>query len=237
MKFILAAAAFLSTILLANYVTTEYGMVPVGFGLVATAGTYLAGLAFVLRDAVQDTAGKWATAGLIVAGAGLSYFVSDPFIALASGVAFAVSELADFAVYTPLRRHGYIRAAVASNVVGAVVDTLLFLHIAGFPVADAFKGQMVGKVAVTAAVVALVVAVRFGRRPKSTGIPPVQIGRIHEVLATGPVWHAGDIATVPVACQAKGCGWTHEPEIRSTVAEAESRMTALHAAARAGALR
>lgn len=160
---ILAAAGFLACILAANYVTTQYGMVSVGFGLVATAGTYLAGLSFVLRDAVQDAMGRWAVVPLIVIGAGLSYLVSDPFIALASGVAFLVSELADLAVYTPLRRRGYIRAAVASNVVGAFVDTFLFLSIAGFPLVG-WQGQMVGKLAITAAVVLAVVAVRRTRR-------------------------------------------------------------------------
>ena len=159
----LYAVAFLATILAANYATTEYGMVPVGFGLTATAGTYLAGLSFILRDAVQDAYGKrWAVA-LIIAGAAMSYLVSAPFIALASGVAFLISEAADLAVYTPLRRRGYIRAAVASNVVGAVVDTIVFLWIAGFPIVAALPGQMVGKLAVTALVVALVAAVRACR--------------------------------------------------------------------------
>jgi uncharacterized PurR-regulated membrane protein YhhQ (DUF165 family) len=159
-----AGAAFIACILAANYVTTEYGMVPVGFGLMATAGTYFAGLTFVLRDTVQDGLGKWATLVLIVFGAGLSYFVSDPFIALASGVAFAASEAADLVIYTPLRKRGYLRAATASNVVGAFVDTVLFLWIAGFPIRDAIAGQMVGKVAVTGAVVLLVVAVRLAAR-------------------------------------------------------------------------
>ena len=160
----IAAAGFIICILLANYVTTEYGMVPVGFGLVATAGTYFAGLTFVLRDSVQDGFGKYAALGLIMAGAGLSFIVADPFIALASGVAFLAAETADLLIYTPLRRRGYLRAAVASNVVGAVVDTVLFLWIAGFPIADALAGQIVGKVAVTVAVVALVLAVRGGRK-------------------------------------------------------------------------
>lgn len=157
---IVAVVGFLACILAANYVTTEYGMIPVGFGFVATAGTYLAGLSFVLRDAVQDTAGRWAAVGLAVIGALLSYLIADPFIALASGVAFLAAELADLAVYTPLRKRGYIRAAVASNIVGAVVDTFLFLWIAGFPIAGAWQGQMVGKVAVTAVVVALVIGAR-----------------------------------------------------------------------------
>jgi uncharacterized PurR-regulated membrane protein YhhQ (DUF165 family) len=160
---IMLALSFLATIVAANYVTTEYGMVPVGFGLVATAGTYLAGLAFALRDSVQDVGGKRWVIALIVGGALLSYLVSDPFIALASGVAFLVSEGADMGVYTPLRRHGYVRAAVASNVVGSVVDSLLFLSIAGFPIRQALAGQMVGKLTVTLAVVALVIVVR-GRK-------------------------------------------------------------------------
>jgi len=156
-------AAFLGTILAANYVTTEYGMVPVGFGLIATAGTYFAGLAFILRDSVQDAAGKAWTVGLIIIGAGLSYLVSDPFIALASGVAFLASETADLAVYTPLRRRGYVRAALASNAVGTLVDTVLFLWIAGFPIQQALAGQIVGKLTVTALAVLLVLAIRTRR--------------------------------------------------------------------------
>lgn len=161
---VLSIAGFLGCILAANYVTTEYGMVPVGFGLVATAGTYFAGLSFVLRDAVQDTVGRRVAMAAIVVGAGLSYFVADPFIALASGVAFLASEAADLAVYTPLRERGYIRAAVASNVVGAFVDTLLFLWIAKFPIADAFAGQMVGKILVTVLIVFGVIAIRAAWR-------------------------------------------------------------------------
>lgn len=154
------AAAFLACILAANYVTTEYGLVPVGFGLTATAGTYFAGATFVLRDSLQDTAGKWAVVALIVAGAALSFLIAAPFIALASGVAFLASETADLAVYTPLRKRGYIKAAVASNIVGAFVDTILFLWIAGFPIWTSFAGQMVGKLVITLAVV---IAVGIGR--------------------------------------------------------------------------
>jgi uncharacterized PurR-regulated membrane protein YhhQ (DUF165 family) len=162
---IAAALAFVGTILAANYVTTAYGMVAVGFGLMATAGTYFAGLAFILRDLVQDKAGRWAVVAVILAGAALSYAVSDPFIATASACAFLLSEAADFAVYSPLRRKGYIRAAVVSNVVGAVVDTFVFLTIAGFPLSQAFAGQMVGKTVVTLAVVVLVAGARLTRRP------------------------------------------------------------------------
>ena len=156
----IAAAAFLATILAANYATTRYGMVPVGFGLVATAGTYFAGLSFVLRDTLHDLVGVRLTLLVIAAGALLSFLIADPFIAAASAAAFAVAETADLAVYAPLRRRGYVRAAVSSNAVGAVVDSVVFLGIAGFPIVSSMPGQLVGKLAVTAAAVLVVVIVR-----------------------------------------------------------------------------
>lgn len=156
------AAGFLACILAANYVTTRFGMVPVGFGLIATAGTYFAGMTFILRDSLQDVAGKRWTVAVIAAGAGLSFLVSDPFIALASAVAFGLSELADLAVYTPLRKRGYVRASIASNIVGAIIDTIVFLTIAGFPL-TAFWGQMSGKLLVTAGVMFLIILFRTRR--------------------------------------------------------------------------
>lgn len=161
MRRLTPAVAFLATVVAANYATSSFGFVPVGFGLTATAGTYLAGLAFVLRDATQDTIGRTGATTTVVAGAALSYLIADPTIALASGAAFLVSELTDLAAYTPLRRRGYIRAAVASNLVGSVVDTWVFLTVAGFGgVLAAMPGQLVGKLTITAVVVAGVLACR-----------------------------------------------------------------------------
>lgn len=159
-----AALGLLVCVIAANFVTTRYGLVPVGFGLMATAGTYLAGLTFVLRDLLQDALGNKWVLGLIAVGAALSFLLADPFIAAASAVAFLLAEVTDFAVYTPLRKRGYIRAAVASNVVGAFIDTVAFLSIAGFAIKDALPGQMVGKLAMTALAVLLVVGIRVWRR-------------------------------------------------------------------------
>lgn len=160
------AALFLAAIVAANYATSTYGMIPVGFGLTATAGTLFAGLTFVLRDPLQDRLGRLGVVGLIIIGASLSYLLSAPMIALASGLAFLVSELADMAVYTPLRARGQYGAMIASNTVGAFVDTVLFLAVAGFPIWSAVPGQMVGKLAVTAvAVVGLVIARAVFRQP------------------------------------------------------------------------
>jgi uncharacterized PurR-regulated membrane protein YhhQ (DUF165 family) len=161
MRRVLAVIAYLGSIVAANWLTARYGFVPVGFGLAATAGTYMAGLAFVARDAVQDAAGRRVVLVALAGGAVLSWFASTPALALASAAAFLISELADMWVYTPLRRRGYVRAAVVSNLVGAVVDTVAFLWLAGFGLAVAtVGGQLVGKTWVTLAVVVGVVGVR-----------------------------------------------------------------------------
>jgi hypothetical protein len=164
---IATVATFLALIVAANSLTTEYGLIPVGFGLMATAGTWAAGLVFLLRDLVHDTAGRTVMFACIVVGAALSALLAAPQIAFASGVAFGLSELLDWAVYAPLRKHGWARAVVPSNIAGAFLDTVVFLGIAGFPIWSALPGQMLVKTAATLAVVVPVVMVRaLLRQPK-----------------------------------------------------------------------
>lgn len=148
----LAALAFVTLVVAANWMTARYGMV----ADLVTAGTFAAGLVLLVRDWLQEAGGRWWVFGAIAGGAGLSAWMASPVLALASGSAFAVSELADFAVYTPLRRRSQAAAMVASNSVGAVVDSLLFLALAGFPLAQ-WATQSAVKVAVTLPFIAAVV--------------------------------------------------------------------------------
>lgn len=140
----LSMVTFVALVVAANWMTAKFGMV---LGLV-TAGTFAAGLTLLVRDWVHETAGKWWVFACIAAGAGLSVVMSSARLALASGVAFAVSELADFAVYAPLRRRTLAGSMALSNTVGAVVDSLLFLSLAGFGLSG-WHTQAAVKVAVT----------------------------------------------------------------------------------------
>lgn len=145
---------YISTIWLANWALGTFGLVPVGWGLMAPAGVYFVGAGFTLRDMVQERLGKrWVLVG-IAGGVILSALISPQF-ALASGAAFGLSELADFAVYTPLRARSWWGAVLASNTVGLVVDSALFLWLA-FGSLDFIWGQIVGKWEVTALTVALI---------------------------------------------------------------------------------
>lgn len=140
--------AYIGSIVAANWMTTTFGLVPIGFGLAVTAGTFAAGAALILRDAVQVTLGKVAVLVAIAAGIVVSYIVADPMIAVASALAFAASELVDFAIFTPLRARSIARAVVISSVVSAPVDTVLFLQVAGFGVTwQAVLGQFLVKTA------------------------------------------------------------------------------------------
>jgi uncharacterized PurR-regulated membrane protein YhhQ (DUF165 family) len=155
------ALAYLACVPLANWLVATFGVVPVGFGLVAPAGVYAAGLALTLRDVTQEALGRRWVVGCIVAGAIASAAVPGvpTQLALASGVAFLVSELADLAVYTPLRRRHWLGAVAASNTVGAVVDSALFLSLA-FGSLVFLPGQVVGKLWVTALSVAVLQPLR-----------------------------------------------------------------------------
>jgi hypothetical protein len=144
---VVASAAFVGLVVASNWLTARYGLV---FGFV-TAGTFTAGLVLAARDAVRETAGVWASLGCIAAGVAVSAFMSTPQLALASGAAFALSELADTAVYEPLRRRSRTRALAWSNLVGSVVDSVLFLTLAGFPLWPAVVGQVAVKWAVCVA--------------------------------------------------------------------------------------
>jgi uncharacterized PurR-regulated membrane protein YhhQ (DUF165 family) len=149
----LAAAVYVAAIPAANWLIRNAGTVvlpdgthlaPVGFGLLAPSGVYAAGVSFVARDVVQRAAGRVAALVAIVLGTLLSALVS-PQLALASGSAFLVSELADFAVYTPLQRRRFVLAVLLSGVVGSVVDSVIFLGVAGIPLAAALPGLLLGK--------------------------------------------------------------------------------------------
>ena len=148
-----ASAVLVGALLLANWVTTDYGFIPVGLGFQATAGTIFAGFSLAARDAVQDTLGRVFVLGLIVVGTFISFAISAPEIAIASAAAFFIAELLNFAVYTPIRERAkfgdrkWAIAVTSSNFAGAVADTVVFLGIAfgSAAILPALPGQLVGK--------------------------------------------------------------------------------------------
>ena len=162
-------AGYIATIPAANWMIGNVGtfcipdgpcMIPVGFGMTAPSGVLMVGAALVLRDQVQEHLGtKWSLGGILV-GAILSYLLADPFIAIASILAFGVSELVDFAAYTYVRKYGRAFAVATSGLVGAILDSMVFLTIA-FGSLAYIEGQIVGKLVIS---LAAAVAIKYWTR-------------------------------------------------------------------------
>ena len=145
------AACFLALIVAANAALNRWGVIDF-LGLAMPAGVFFAGLTFGVRDALHERGGIRWVLPCIAAGAALSWLLEDGAtipgghvsIAVASGLAFGLSELADLAIYSPLRRSAWPAAVAASNLAGAAIDSALFLWLA-FGSLEFFEGQIVGK--------------------------------------------------------------------------------------------
>ena len=183
---------FIGTIWFANWLVTNWGtarfgdgpwLIPVwpgglttsGDTIYAPSGVLAIGIGFTLRDLVQRRLGVKVTVLAVVAGAALSAGL-DTSLALASGVAFLLAEILDLLVYTPLQRRNLVAAVVASNAVGVVVDSLVFLMIA-FGSLALLPGQVIGKAWMTLVAIPVIYAIREWERKRSSGpvetAPPI----------------------------------------------------------------
>lgn len=174
----IAAALFVGTVWLSNWLLTRYGVVPIGFGLVAPAGVFAVGLAFTLRDIVHRTLGRAAVVACILLGCTLAFFIEANAhiaggyvsIAVASVIAFLFSETADLLIYTPIEEQSFLGAVAASNVVAAVVDSVLFVTLALGWSWTLIEGQIIGKIAMTAVALPVVFLIR-GQLTRRGGEP------------------------------------------------------------------
>jgi len=91
--------------------------------------TLLVGLVFILRDYAQREVGHKVIIAMLV-GALLSYFMADPFIAVASLVAFMVSETVDWGVYSITDKPIHQRILL-SSFISTPIDSALFLYMLG----------------------------------------------------------------------------------------------------------
>jgi queuosine precursor transporter len=119
-------------------------VVPVAPGVMAPSGVLMIGLALVLRDLVQRRLGAKVSLLSIAIGTLISAWLAPPAIVRASAAAFLLSELADFAVYTPLQRRRLVLAVALSSLAGLIVDSIVFLLLA-FGSLDYLPGQVIGK--------------------------------------------------------------------------------------------
>ncbi len=121
--------AYVVLIVAVNLGFSVVPMLPLPGGELFAPVSLAVGFVFIARDFAQRAIGHhvlWA----MLAGAGISYILADPFVAVASAVAFAISELVDWAVYTSTRRPLSDRVLL-SSIIGTPIDSAVFLAMIG----------------------------------------------------------------------------------------------------------
>src|SRR5207237_6079969 len=144
----LLAGAYVGLVILANWLASRF-VVSVGFGRMAPAGVFCIGGVLVLRDWLQQLRGLLWTMPLVYAAGIASWGIGDlagwtqlEKIAVASVIAFTVSETAEAVVFTPLRKRSLTLGVALSGTVGNALDSCLFLQLA-FPSHSFHGGQFI----------------------------------------------------------------------------------------------
>jgi queuosine precursor transporter len=160
------AVAFVGLVLLANWLASRYIVHVPLTPYLAPAGVFAIGGVLVLRDWMQQLAGLRRTMPLVYAAGLFSWLVGDlagwtslQKIAIASVIAFTVSETIEALVFTPIRNKNLTLGVALSATIGNAVDSYIFLTIA-FSSTAFFWGQFWGK----NEAIALGVLLTFARR-------------------------------------------------------------------------
>lgn len=119
-------AAYIALIPLVNWLFAFTPAIPITEGFAFNPLSLLVGLVFIARDYAQRAIGHFIGFAMLIALI-LTYQLAGPALALASGAAFLISEGADWAVYTFLRRP-FSQRVLISTLIAAPIDTLAFLY-------------------------------------------------------------------------------------------------------------
>lgn len=122
--------AYITSIVLVNIAFATLPMIQLPFDQAIPVGTFLVGFIFVIRDYAHRTVGNMIYPAML-AGVILSYVMADPFVAMASAVAFGASELIDAIVYTYTKRPMRERVLI-SSAASTPIDSAIFLLMLGF---------------------------------------------------------------------------------------------------------
>ena len=122
--FSLPMIAYVLTVVLVNVGFSYVPLIPTAIGVFSPMAVVV-GAIFVLRDFAQRRAGHGVLVAMVIATL-FSYILADPYVATASALAFASSEVVDYLIYTFTKRPFRERVLI-SSLVSAPVDTAVFL--------------------------------------------------------------------------------------------------------------
>jgi uncharacterized PurR-regulated membrane protein YhhQ (DUF165 family) len=153
-------AAYIISIVVVNWLFVVVQPLATPFGDLYLA-TLVVGAVFVLRDYAQREIGHKVLLATLAAGA-ITWYMTTPALALASITAFAISEMADWAVFSftgkPLQQRILI-----SSLISVPLDSLAFLYLSGYLTPLSFSTETLSK-AVGVAIVWMLLKLRADAR-------------------------------------------------------------------------
>lgn len=132
----------MALVVVASNVLVQFPLSGTVFGIalgdLLTWGAFSYPVAFLITDLTNRQFGPSKARRVVIVGflvaVGLSFVLSTPRIAIASGSAFLFGQLLDISVFNRLRRQTWWRAPLAGSLIGSGLDTLLFFSLAFAPV-------------------------------------------------------------------------------------------------------
>jgi uncharacterized PurR-regulated membrane protein YhhQ (DUF165 family) len=121
---------YFTAVVAANLGFTYIPLIPIPGGEMFAPMSLLVGFIFVLRDFAQKELGHKVLA-VMFAGVVVSYLLADPYVAVASALAFAVSESVDWFVYTVSKKPMKDRILI-SSAISTPIDSAVFMLMVGF---------------------------------------------------------------------------------------------------------
>jgi len=139
-------ALLMTMVVVASNVLVQYPVNGTLLGInladLLTWGAFTYPVAFLITDLTNRQFGpryaRVVVAAGFVVGVTLSWYLSMPRIAIASGSAFLFGQLLDISVFNRLRRQAWWQAPLFASVVGSVLDTAIFFSFAFAPLFSVF---------------------------------------------------------------------------------------------------
>jgi uncharacterized PurR-regulated membrane protein YhhQ (DUF165 family) len=139
-RFVVAVLAMVVVVTASNILVqypVQFDLGPIHLGDILTWGAFTYPFAFLVSDLTNrhdgpNQARMVVLVGFLV-GLALSFWLSTPRIAIASGSAFLIGQLLDIAVFQRLRNRYWLIPPLSASLFGSLLDTAIFFTLAFAP--------------------------------------------------------------------------------------------------------
>ena len=139
-RFVVAVMAMVVVVTASNILVqypVQFDLGPLHLADILTWGAFTYPFAFLVSDLTNRHDGPNRARFVVLAGflvgLALSFWLSTPRIAIASGSAFLIGQLLDIAVFQRLRNRYWLIPPLSASLFGSLLDTLIFFSIAFAP--------------------------------------------------------------------------------------------------------